>query len=140
MRQDHCSITAPSGWPGTADRKSARANGTADTRDRATLDAHHRKGPSWLPARNRSASDLQLSRPGKRDARNLKFAAIPQSSRDAPKEYDFDLKHPESDAHVCQRSLRRLRHRGPRAQTLRFELIEQKKKLQVTDKDVLRSI
>jgi hypothetical protein len=77
--------------------------------------------------------------PAKRDARNLKFAAILKAPVTLPKEYDFDLKHPGIPTPMFAND----RYgdcviAGRAHQTLRFELIEQKKKLQVTDKDVLR--
>jgi hypothetical protein len=77
--------------------------------------------------------------PAKRDPRNLKFAALLKAPVTLPKEYDFDLKHPGIPTPMFAND-----HYGDcviagRAhQTLRFELIEQKKKLQITDKDVLR--
>jgi len=77
--------------------------------------------------------------PAKRDARNLMFAAILKAPVPLPKEYDFDLKHPgiptpmfaNDDYGDCVIA-------GRAHQTLRFELIEQNKKLQITDKEVLR--
>ena len=77
--------------------------------------------------------------PAKRDPRNLMFAAILKAPVALPKEYDFDLKHPGIPTPMfgndkygdCVMA-------GRAHQTLRFELIEQKTKLQITDKEVLR--
>jgi len=77
--------------------------------------------------------------PAKRDPRNLKFAAILKAPAKLPTEYDFDLKHPGIPTPMFGND-----HYGDcviagRAhQTLRFELLEQNKKLQITDAEVLR--
>src|SRR5437016_1563681 len=74
----------------------------------------------------------------KRDERNLKFAAILRAPAKVPKEYDFDLKHTgiptpmfANDQYGCCVIA------GRAHQTLRFELIEQRAKLKISDKEVL---
>ena len=77
--------------------------------------------------------------PAKADRRNLMFATLVRAPVPAPNEYDFDLVHPGvptpmfgNDQHGdCVMA-------GRAHQTLRFELIEQKKVITITDKDVLR--
>jgi hypothetical protein len=73
-----------------------------------------------------------------RDQRNLKFAAILRAPLKLPAEYDFDEKHPgiptpmfaNDEYGDCVIA-------GRAHQTLRFELIEQKAKLKITDKEVV---
>ena len=75
--------------------------------------------------------------PAKRDPRNLRFSALLRAAVKLPKEYDFDLKHTGIPTPMfgndrygdCVMA-------GRAHQTLRFELIEQRKKLQITDKEV----
>src|SRR5258706_250043 len=76
--------------------------------------------------------------PAKRDKRNLMFAAILRAPVRVPDEYDFDLKHTgiptpmfANDQHGCCVIA------GRAHQTLRFELIEQRAKLKISDKEVL---
>jgi hypothetical protein len=77
--------------------------------------------------------------PAKRDPRNLKFATILKAPVALPKEYDFDLKHPGIPTPMFANDRYGDCVMAGRAhQTLRFELIEQKKKLQISDQEVLR--
>lgn len=76
--------------------------------------------------------------PAKRDDRNFRFAALVKAPPKVPAEYDFDLKHPgiptpmfANDEYGC------CVISGRAHQTLRFELLEQKKKLGIADKEVL---
>lgn len=73
------------------------------------------------------------------DRRNLQLAAILKAAPPLPKEYDFDLKHPEiplpmfandrfGDCVIAGRA----------HQTLRFEDVEQRKVLAISDDDVTR--
>ncbi len=75
----------------------------------------------------------------KSDSRNLKLSAILKAAPVVPREYDFDLKHPEiplpmfgndqyGDCVIAGRA----------HQTLRFEDVEQGQVIAITDKDVLR--
>jgi hypothetical protein len=74
----------------------------------------------------------------KRDERNFKFASLIKAKPKLPEEYDFDLKNggiptpmfANDEYGCCVIS-------GRAHQTLRFELIEQKAKLSITDKEVL---
>jgi hypothetical protein len=77
--------------------------------------------------------------PAKRDARNFKFSALLRAAVKLPKEYDFDLKHTGIPTPMFAND----RYgdcviAGRAHQTLRFELIEQGQKLQITDKEVLK--
>ena len=74
-----------------------------------------------------------------RDQRNLKFAALLKARVAVPAEYDFDLKHRgiatpmfANDVYGCCVIA------GRAHETLRFELIEQRAKLRITDKEVLQ--
>jgi hypothetical protein len=75
----------------------------------------------------------------KRDSRNLLFATLLRAPVKLPKEYDFDMKHTgiptpmfANDTYGC------CVISGRAHQTLRFELLEQKSKLSITDKDVTK--
>ena len=76
--------------------------------------------------------------PAKRDARNLQLRALLKKAVKLPLEYDFDLKHPTVPTPMfgndqwgcCVIS-------GRAHQTLRFELVEQKKVLPITTKEVV---
>ncbi len=76
--------------------------------------------------------------PAKRDPRNLQLKAILRKKVVLPKEYDFDLKHPQvptpvfgnNDWGCCVIS-------GRAHQTLRFELVEQKRVIRITEKEVV---
>lgn len=74
----------------------------------------------------------------KRDSRNFMFASLVKAPLVVPAEYDFDLKHTgiatpmfANDTYGC------CVISGRAHQTLRFELIEQKAKIQITDKEVI---
>ncbi len=74
----------------------------------------------------------------KRDTRNFKFATLVKAVPKVPAEYDFDLTHTgipmpmfANDKYGCCVIA------GRAHQTLRFELIEQKAKLAITDKEIL---
>jgi hypothetical protein len=75
--------------------------------------------------------------PAKRDARNLQLRALLKKTVKLPTEYDFDLKHPAVPTPMfgndqfgcCVIS-------GRAHQTLRFELVEQKKVITITTKEV----
>ena len=77
--------------------------------------------------------------PAKRDERNLKFTAILRAPVAVPKEYDFDVQHHGVPTPMfgndqfgdCVMA-------GRAHQTLRFELVEQGKVLQISDKDVTK--
>ena len=76
--------------------------------------------------------------PAKRDPRNLQLRALLKKVVKLPLEYDFDLKHPTVPTPMfgndqwgcCVIS-------GRAHQTLRFELVEQKKVLPITSKEVV---
>jgi hypothetical protein len=75
----------------------------------------------------------------KRDPRNLKFATLLKKAVSVPKEYDFDLQHPGIPTPMFAND----RYgdcviAGRAHQTLRFELMEQRKELQITDQEVVR--
>lgn len=77
--------------------------------------------------------------PTKRDQRNLMFAAIMLAPKAVPKAYDFDLLHPGTPTPMFANDVYGDCVMAGRAhQTLRFELIEQKTKLKITDKEVLK--
>ena len=74
----------------------------------------------------------------KRDPRNFMFASLVKLPPKPPAAYDFDLKHKgiptpmfANDNYGCCVIA------GRAHQTLRFELLEQNKKLAITDKEVL---
>ncbi len=76
--------------------------------------------------------------PAKRDPRNLKFAALLKAAVKVPREYDFDLTHKGIPTPMFAND----RYgdcviAGRAHQTLRFELIEQGKELEITDKEVV---
>lgn len=76
--------------------------------------------------------------PAKRDARNLQLRALLKKAVKLPTEYDFDLKHQAVPTPMfgndqfgcCVIS-------GRAHQTLRFELVEQKKVISITTKEVV---
>ncbi|WP_347260863.1 hypothetical protein [Rudaea sp.] len=76
--------------------------------------------------------------PARKDPRNFKFAALLRAPPALPVEYDFDVKHPGiptpmfgNDVHGdCVIA-------GRAHQTLRFEDVEQKKIIAISDSDVL---
>ena len=76
--------------------------------------------------------------PAKRDKRNLQLRALLKKKVKLPVEYDFDVKHPSvptpvfgnNDWGCCVIS-------GRAHQTLRFELVEQKRVLRITEKEVV---
>ena len=75
--------------------------------------------------------------PAKRDARNLKFAAILRAPPAVPAEYDFDTTHPGIPMPMFANDvLGDCVIAGRAHQTLRFELIEQGKIITITDKAV----
>src|SRR5690242_14337503 len=77
--------------------------------------------------------------PARRDKRTLKFAAILKAQIAVPPKYDFDEQHPgvatpmfaNDQCGDCVMA-------GRAHQTLRFELIEQKKVITIADGDVMR--
>src|SRR5262245_36671815 len=77
--------------------------------------------------------------PARRDKRNLKLAAILRAPVSLPEEYDFDVLHQGVPTPVfgndrfgdCVIA-------GRAHQTLRFELIEQKKLIPITENDVIK--
>jgi hypothetical protein len=81
-------------------------------------------------------------RPAKRDDRNLRFAAVlraPVARAALPASYDFDTKHPgiptpmfANDTYGC------CVISGRAHQSLRFENLEQKSVITITDKDVTK--
>lgn len=76
--------------------------------------------------------------PAKRDPRNLMLKALLRKRVRLPAEYDFDLKHPSvptpvfanNDFECCVIS-------GRAHQTLRFELVEQKRLIRISEKEVI---
>ena len=75
----------------------------------------------------------------RRDARNFKFAALLKKRLSLPKEYDFDLTHPGIPTPIFGND----RYgdcviAGRAHQTLRFEDVEQRKVLAITDADVTK--
>jgi hypothetical protein len=77
--------------------------------------------------------------PAKADRRNLMFAALVKAPVPAPKEYDFDLAHPGVPTPMfANDNYGDCVMAGRAHQTLRFELLEQKKVIGITDSDVLR--
>jgi len=75
--------------------------------------------------------------PAKRDARNLKFAAILRAPQPVPAEYDFDLTHPGIPTPMFSNDVYGDCVIAGRAhQTLRFEDVEQHKIITITDKAV----
>ncbi len=75
----------------------------------------------------------------KRDERNLMFATLLKVPAKLPDEYDFDLTHPGIPTPMfANDTLGCCVIAGRAHQTLRFELLEQKSKLTVTDKDVTK--
>ena len=78
-------------------------------------------------------------RAAKRDARNLKFAAVLRAPLKLPKQYDFDKKHPGTPTPVfANDKLGDCVIAGRAHQTLRFEKIEQDKFIRITTTDVTR--
>jgi len=76
--------------------------------------------------------------PAKYDKRNLMFAAILKAPVAVPNEYDFDLKHKEIPTPMYANDVNGCCVISGRAhQTLRFEDIELKKVISITDQDVL---
>ncbi len=74
-----------------------------------------------------------------RDKRTLKFAAILKARIVVPKQYDFDQEHPGVPMPMFANDQYGDCVMAGRAhQTLRFELIEQKKIISITDDDVTR--
>ena len=74
----------------------------------------------------------------KRDKRNLQFAAILRAPPELPTEYDFDLSHTGVPTPMFAND----RYgdcviAGRAHQTLRFEIVEQKTTLAITDEDVI---
>jgi hypothetical protein len=84
------------------------------------------------------ALDLKLGkRTAKRDRRNLKFAAILRAPVPLPKQYDFDRKHRGVPTPMFDNDeIGNCVIAGRAHQTLRFELVEQKKVIRITTKDV----
>jgi hypothetical protein len=77
--------------------------------------------------------------PAKLDERNLKLAAILRAPVKLPKEYDFDVLHRGVPTPVFGNDrLGDCVIAGRAHQTLRFELIEQKKLIQITETDVTK--
>ena len=77
--------------------------------------------------------------PAKRDSRNFKLAAILKAPAPLPPEYDFDLQHPGTPTPMFANDQYGDCVMAGRAhQTLRFELVEQKKLIPITDQDVVR--
>jgi hypothetical protein len=75
--------------------------------------------------------------PVKRDRRNLLFANILRAPPKLPKEYDFDLVHPGTPTPMFANDrLGDCVIAGRAHQTLRFELMEQKKLIGIKDTDV----
>src|SRR4030095_5696937 len=77
--------------------------------------------------------------PAKRDARNLKLKTILRAPIKVPTEYDFDTSHHGVPTPVFAND----RYgdcviAGRAHQTLRFELIEQKTIIDITDEDVIK--
>jgi hypothetical protein len=76
--------------------------------------------------------------PARRDERNLQLRALLKKKVRLPAEYDFDLKHPavptpmfgNDEFGCCVIS-------GRAHQTLRFEIVEQKRVLRITEKEVV---
>lgn len=77
-------------------------------------------------------------RKAKRDARNLMFASLLRAAPKLPAEYDFDVAHKGVPTPMFGNDTYGDCVMAGRAhQTLRFELVEQKKLLKITDQDVL---
>jgi hypothetical protein len=75
--------------------------------------------------------------PAQRDARNLKFAAILRAPLPTPKEYDFDATHRGIPTPMFGNdTIGDCVIAGRAHQTLRFEDVEQKKVISITDKNV----
>ncbi len=75
----------------------------------------------------------------KRDPRNFMFAILLRTPAKLPLEYDFDLKHTGIPTPMfANDTLGCCVIAGRAHQTLRFELLENKFKLKITDKDITR--
>ncbi len=77
--------------------------------------------------------------PARRDSRNLKLKAILRAPVKVPGEYDFDTSHSGVPSPVFANDrVGDCVIAGRAHQTLRFELVEQKKVIEITDDDVTR--
>lgn len=93
---------------------------------------------SIAQGKSRSAFFRLGKAPAKRDPRNLQLRALLKKVVKLPTEYDFDLKHAavptpvfgNNDWGCCVIA-------GRAHQTLRFELVEQKKLIRITEKEVV---
>lgn len=75
----------------------------------------------------------------KKDSRNLRLSAIIKVIPKVPLEYDFDVQHPSIPTPMYANDVYGDCVIAGRAhQTLRFELVEQSKILNITDKEVLK--
>ncbi len=93
-----------------------------------------------MPRKQRSGSRVRMGKlPARRDARNIAFAELVRKAPRLPAEWDFDTEHVAiptpmfgNDVHGdCVIA-------GRAHQTLRFEWIEQSRKLAISTADVLR--
>src|SRR5881397_2060435 len=76
--------------------------------------------------------------PAKRDRRNLLFSAVLKRPPPAPPAYDFDLEHPGTPTPMfLNDTYGDCVIAGRAHQTLRFESLEQGKRLTIADREVL---